>query len=175
LVVEGGEFGRIFGYSNLGWLWWIFIFDSLKRKILTVWKGKFWQFGKENFDSLERKILTVWKWKFWQFENENFDSLERKILTVWKGKFWQFENENFDSLERKILTVWKWKFWQFGKENFDSWKRKIFQSSQGITIIESITIRQSIRHPNTGHSHLLKNRKKCSESKKNPYIQNNCT
>ncbi len=49
-------------------------FDSLKRKILTVWKGKFWQFGKENFDSLKRKILTVWKGKF--------DSLKRKI--------WQF-------------------------------------------------------------------------------------
>ncbi len=37
------------------------LFDSLKRDILTVWKGKFWQFGKGNFDSLERKILTVWK------------------------------------------------------------------------------------------------------------------
>jgi hypothetical protein len=31
-------------------------FDSLERKILTVWKGKFEQFGKENFDSLKRKI-----------------------------------------------------------------------------------------------------------------------
>jgi hypothetical protein len=35
-----------------------------KIKILTVWKGKFWQFGKGNFDSLEWKILTVWKKKF---------------------------------------------------------------------------------------------------------------
>ncbi len=33
-------------------------FDSLKKKILTVWKGKFWQFEKENFDSLKRKFLT---------------------------------------------------------------------------------------------------------------------
>jgi hypothetical protein len=48
-------------------------FDSLKRKILTVWKGKFWQLKNENF---------------WQFEKENFDS---------------FEKENFDSLKRKIL------------------------------------------------------------------------
>jgi hypothetical protein len=76
-------------------------------------KGKFWQFWKENFDSLERKILTVWKGKFWQFGKEDFDSLERKILTVWKGKFWQLGKEDFDSLERKILTVWKGKFWQF--------------------------------------------------------------
>ncbi len=81
-------------------------FDSLKTKIFTVWKGKFWQFGKGNFDSLKRKFLTVWKGKFWQFENKNFDSLKRKILTVWKGKFWQFEKEIFDSLKRKILTVW---------------------------------------------------------------------
>ncbi len=42
-------------------------FDSLKRKILTVWKRKFWQFKKG---------------KFWQFEKENFDSLKREILTV---------------------------------------------------------------------------------------------
>jgi hypothetical protein len=113
--------------------------------ILTVWKGKFWQFGKGNFDSLEREILTVWKVKFWQFEKGNFDSLKREILTVWKVKFWQFEKGNFDSLEREILdslkkgnfdclereilTVWKgkfWqfekgKFWQFGKGNFDSY------------------------------------------------------
>ncbi len=87
----------------------IFIF------FLTVWKGKFWQFGKGDFDSLKREILTVWEGKFWQFEKENFDSLKkgnfdsfkRKILTVWKGKFWQFEKGNFDSLKRKILTVWK--------------------------------------------------------------------
>jgi hypothetical protein len=65
------------------------MFDSLERKILTVWKGKFWQFKKGNFDSLEREILTVWKGKFWQFEKGNFDSLE-------KG--------NFDSLEREILN-----------------------------------------------------------------------
>jgi hypothetical protein len=55
---------------------------------------------------LERKILTVWKRKFWQFEKENFDSLEWKILTVWKGKFWQFGREIFDSL--KGYTVWEY-------------------------------------------------------------------
>jgi hypothetical protein len=42
---------------------------------------------EENFDSLERKILTVWKGKFWQFEKGNFDSLNKKNLKVWKGKF----------------------------------------------------------------------------------------
>jgi hypothetical protein len=59
--------------------------------------GNFWQFEKENFDSLKKKILTVWKGKFltvWkrkfcQFEKGNFDSLKREILTVWNGKFWQ--------------------------------------------------------------------------------------
>jgi hypothetical protein len=61
----------------------------LKRKILTVWKGKFWQFEKGNFDSLKSWILTVWKGKFWQFEKGNFDS---------------FKKENFDSLKRRILT-----------------------------------------------------------------------
>ncbi len=58
-----------------------------------------------NFDSLKREILTVLKGKFWQFEKENFDSFKREILTVLKGKFWQFGKENFDSLKRKILTV----------------------------------------------------------------------
>ncbi len=90
-------------------------FDSLKkkiltvwkRKILTVWKGKFWQFEKGNFDSLKRKFLTVWKWKFWQFG-------KGKFWQFGKGKFWQFEEENFDSLE---------------KENFDSLKRKILWDS----------------------------------------------
>ncbi len=90
----------------------------MKREILTVWKGKFWQFKKKNFDTLEREVLTVWKGKFWQFEMENFDTLKREILTPWKGKFWQFEKRNFDSLERNILTVWKEKFWQFDKRNF---------------------------------------------------------
>jgi hypothetical protein len=37
------------------------------KQILTVWKGKFWQFGKGNFDSLRKEILTVWKGKFWPF------------------------------------------------------------------------------------------------------------
>ncbi len=80
-------------------------FDSLEREILTVWKGKFWQFEKRNFDSLQRKILIVWKVKFWQFEKGNFDSFEKEI---------------FDSFEKEILTVWKGKFWQFEKRNFDS-------------------------------------------------------
>jgi hypothetical protein len=59
---------------------------SLKWKILTVWKGKFWQFGKENFDSLERKILTVWQGNFWQlsrhckFGDTVWKSLEHSIL-----------------------------------------------------------------------------------------------
>jgi hypothetical protein len=35
------------------------IFDSLKKEILTVWNGNFWQFEKGNFDSLKRKILTI--------------------------------------------------------------------------------------------------------------------
>jgi hypothetical protein len=48
----------------------------------------------ENFDSLKGKILTVWKGKFWQFEKENFDNFERKI-------FWQSEKEIFDSLKTK--------------------------------------------------------------------------
>ncbi len=72
-------------------------FDSLKRKILTVWKEKFWQFGKG---------------KFWQFGKKNFDSLERKILTVWKRKI-------LTVWKRKILTVWKGKFWKFGAGNFE--------------------------------------------------------
>jgi hypothetical protein len=65
-------------YSSVLHQIWIVVdvnFDSLKRKILTVrkekfWqfeKGKFWQFGKKNFDSSKMKILTVRKWKFWQF------------------------------------------------------------------------------------------------------------
>ncbi len=103
-------------------------FDSLKRKNLTVWKRKFWQFGKQNFDSFKRKILAVWKRKFWQFKKKNFDSLERKILTVWKGNFWQFEKQNFDSLKRKTLTVWKRKFWQFKKENFWQFGKENFGS-----------------------------------------------
>ncbi len=55
------------------WEFWKEIFDSLKKnwqfekkiltvlngKFLTVWKGKFWQFGKRNF------------WQFWM---EIFDS-----------------------------------------------------------------------------------------------------
>jgi hypothetical protein len=84
-------------------------------KILTVWKGKFWQFGKE--------ILTVWKGKFWQFKKGIFDSLKREIWTVWKGKFWRFEKGNFDGLKREILTVWKGKFWRFEKGNFDGLSR----------------------------------------------------
>jgi hypothetical protein len=80
------------------------IFPIFKKKILTVWKGNFWQFEKE--------ILTVWNGKFWQFEKENFDSLKRK--------FWQFENENFDSLKWEILTVWNGKFWQFGNHFYNS-------------------------------------------------------
>jgi hypothetical protein len=39
------------------------IFDSLERKILTVWKREILTVGKGNFDSLEREILTVWKRK----------------------------------------------------------------------------------------------------------------
>jgi hypothetical protein len=85
-------------------------FDSLKKEILTVWKGKFWQFGKG--------ILTVWKGKFWQFGKGNFDSLEREILTVWKRKFWQFGKGNFDSLEKEILTVWKREILTVWKGNF---------------------------------------------------------
>jgi hypothetical protein len=77
----------------------------------------------------KKKILTVWKRKFWQFENENFDSLKRKILTVWKRKFWQFENQNFDSLKRKILTVWKAKFWKFLRPKNFFWQH----NSLGIT------------------------------------------
>jgi hypothetical protein len=50
----------------------------------------YWSFGvlKGNFYSLKRKFLTVGKGKFWQFEKGNFDSLGKEILTVWKGKFW---------------------------------------------------------------------------------------
>jgi hypothetical protein len=73
----------------------------LKMKILTVWKGKFWQFEKENFDSLKRKILTVWKGKFWQSEKENFDSLKRKILTVWKGLSVNFANQFLEKAKTK--------------------------------------------------------------------------
>jgi hypothetical protein len=40
----------------------------------------------KNFDSLKMEILTVWKGKFWQFEMENFDSLKMEILTVWNGR-----------------------------------------------------------------------------------------
>jgi superfamily I DNA and/or RNA helicase len=108
--------GRFIWWKYLVWEWKYFL-ESLV-KILTVWKG--------NFDSLEREILTVWKEKFWQFGKGNFDSLEREILTVWKrkedltvwkGKFWQFGKGNFDSLKKK--------FWQFGKGNFDSLERVI--------------------------------------------------
>jgi hypothetical protein len=75
---------------RLSFDWGTFLNDVSSHwflKILTVWKRKFWQFGKENFDSLKIEILTVWKGKFWQFGKENFDSLKRK--------FWQFENWNF--------------------------------------------------------------------------------
>jgi hypothetical protein len=67
-------------------------FYSLKREILTVWKGKFDNLEKENFDSLKRKILTV---------------LKREILTVWKGNFDSLEKENFDSLiiEKTWITI----------------------------------------------------------------------
>jgi hypothetical protein len=41
----------------------------------------------ENFDSLEWKTLTVWKGKFCQFGKENFDNLEKEIFTAWKGNF----------------------------------------------------------------------------------------
>jgi hypothetical protein len=90
-------------------------------------KSKFWQFQKKidslemgNFDSLERKILTVWKrkiltvlkGKFDSFENQNFYSLKRKILTVWKEKFWQFgwkfwqfEKDNFDSFRDTVKFI----------------------------------------------------------------------
>jgi hypothetical protein len=59
-----------------------------------IQSGRIWQFEKEIFDSLKRKFLTVWKGNFWQFDKENFDSLkkensgslERNILTVWKRK-----------------------------------------------------------------------------------------
>jgi hypothetical protein len=33
--------------------------DSLEMEILTVWKGKFSQFEKENFDRLEMEILKI--------------------------------------------------------------------------------------------------------------------
>ncbi len=85
-------------------------FEPRHTEPKSVWKEKFWQFGKGNFNSLKREILTVWKGKFWQFEKGNFDSLKREILTVWKWNFWQFEKENFDSLKREILTVWKGNF-----------------------------------------------------------------
>jgi hypothetical protein len=47
-----------------------------------------------NFDSSKREILTVWKGKFGQYEKKNFDNLKREILTVWKGKIstvWKME------------------------------------------------------------------------------------
>ncbi len=94
----------------------------------TNWKGKFWQFWKENFDSFERKILTVWKGKFWQFG-------KGIIWQFWKENFDSLEKENFDSLKRKILTVWKGKFWQFGKEKFEGFRDtvKSWWHSLGIT------------------------------------------
>ncbi len=77
-----GDFGAFFGIFN--GLLHLFLFDGLKREFLTVWKGKFWRFGKGNFDSLKWEILTVWKEKFWQFEKGIFDSLKWGILTVLK-------------------------------------------------------------------------------------------
>ncbi len=87
-----------------------------KGSVLIFSKIEFRNFDsleKEIFDSLERKILTVWKGKFWQFENENFDSSKGIFWRFKKKNFDILEKENFDSLKRKNLTVWKGKFWQF--------------------------------------------------------------
>ncbi len=82
------------------------IFDSYKdrrkRKILTVWKGKFWQFWKGKF-------WQFWKGKFWQFEKGKFWQFEKgKFWQFEIGKFWQFEKGKFWQFEiGKFLTVWK--------------------------------------------------------------------
>jgi hypothetical protein len=105
------NFSRVYKSSFLMSLisWWFMGFFWLGS--WTVWKVKFWQFGKGSFDSLKREILTVLKGKFWQFGKGNFDCLEREILTVWKGKFWQFGKGNFDSLEVE------WPHFQFSTLN----------------------------------------------------------
>jgi hypothetical protein len=55
----GGLYVTVMSFSLKDeWVWR----TVLKREILTVWKGKFWQFGKGNF---------------WQFEKGNFNILER--------------------------------------------------------------------------------------------------
>ncbi len=72
-----------------------FFFIFFEKEILTVWKRKFWQFGKGNFDTLEKEILTVLKEKFWQFEKGNFDSLKnenRLINTYISMTEWAFHN-----------------------------------------------------------------------------------
>ncbi len=83
-----------------------------KRKILTVCKGKFWQFVKENFDSLKRKILTVWK-------RQILTVWKRKILTVCIGKFWQFEKENPVKFSTRVPTIKSIK--SFGRKVLCSW------------------------------------------------------
>ncbi len=48
---------RIFFYIIL-FGFYVKFFLTILRK-MSFWKGKFWQFEKENFDSLKREILTV--------------------------------------------------------------------------------------------------------------------
>ncbi len=84
---------------TLEWLWimtWFGCWIWYGWVLGIVWKLLFfWQFRKENFDSLKREILTVWKGKFWQIEKGNFDSLKREILIVWpkyKHLLWTLPN-----------------------------------------------------------------------------------
>jgi hypothetical protein len=88
------------------------------REILTVWKAKFWQFGKKNFDSLKMKILTVWKEKFWQFGNENFDSLEREIWNfVWRENLNYRWSLRFFEISRIAIMIFFKKKWRVDFHN----------------------------------------------------------
>jgi hypothetical protein len=106
------DWGLAIHTDHLDWVMRNKNFDSFKGKFWHFGKKIFDTLEKENFDSLERKILTVWKGKFWQFgkgnfdslEKENFDSLKRKFWQFVKGKFWQFGKGNFDSLKKNFDT-----------------------------------------------------------------------
>jgi hypothetical protein len=70
---------------------------SLKRKILTVWKGRFWQLGKENF-------LTVWKGTFWQFVATH--SLGITGLILIKNPFEIYWFPINSKLSPLVLSIW---------------------------------------------------------------------
>jgi hypothetical protein len=56
-------------------------------------KENFDSLEKENFDSLEKEIFTVWKGKFWQFGKKNLTFGKENFDSFKKGKFWYFARD----------------------------------------------------------------------------------